>query len=94
GIPARLKNRQNAVVATDTTRASRDCCSEVNAAAAWARNASKSIPRPPAAPRPAPAGAQRRTDKRSQQHHTIRRTGIGKPPGLPLPRRNLISNFI
>ncbi|MGC1745965.1 MAG: hypothetical protein WA754_25900 [Pseudolabrys sp.] len=28
------------MVATDATRASRDCCSEVNAAAAWARNAS------------------------------------------------------
>jgi hypothetical protein len=83
-----LKTDQNAVDATDATRASRDCCSDVNAAWAWARKASKSMASAcccgcAGAGSCEPANSQTPAIARVS---ATRRTRIGKPPGLPLPR--------
>jgi len=92
-----LKTDQNAVDATDATRASRDCCSDVNAAWAWARKASKSMA---SACYCGCAGAgsfaNRQTDKLPQSQESAQQDEHASASLLacPFPGRKLISNFI
>jgi hypothetical protein len=82
-----LKRPQNA---TDATDVSRDCCSEVNAA--WACCAQSVEIDGLGLLLRLGRRRQLRTGKRTNSCIT-RRTRIGKPPGLPLPRMQLYLEF-